>query len=158
MAGRWLGSLVTPALSVCPNSPEFGEGKFCALLRLEGVLRSLAIMCSVILGGQSVYLRIQYRCYSACILLLPGGAQQQASPSYSGIATAGISHQVGRRRSVVSPAFFLPYSPECVEGEFCELRSRQGAVASCSFIAERIDPTSKRARRGGFQCASSPAS
>jgi hypothetical protein len=82
--------------------------EFCEL-RHNGVLRSFLSLCSGIARDQSVYRRIQYRCYSACILMLPGGAQQRsASPSFQGIATTGVLHQLGRsRRSVVAPAFFL---------------------------------------------------
>ena len=39
-----------------------------------------------------------------------------------------------------------------------EVRACHRYLASCSFIAQRIDPTSKPAREGGSQCASSPAS
>src|SRR5829696_10365319 len=49
-------------------------------------------------------------------------------------------------------------SAKFVLTEFSEVRAGHRHLASCSFIAQRIDPRSKPAREGGSQCASSAAS
>src|SRR5215203_6670703 len=64
-----------------PHSDPGQSGWGYAELRLSRFLRSsLAAMSSGILGSEAVYRWIQYRCYSACILMLPGGAQQRLEP------------------------------------------------------------------------------
>src|SRR5215217_1802699 len=42
------------------------------------------------------------------------------------------------------PAIFLPLCTNVLEWVFSEVRPRHRAVASCSFIVQMIDPTSKR--------------
>src|ERR671912_447703 len=81
--------------------------------------------CSAYIWGVQPYLATK-RCivgYSTgctrlVCLMVPGGAQQPASPSYEGSHPPGL----GPEASVGAPAFLLPYSPECMEGVFCELR------------------------------------
>jgi hypothetical protein len=64
----------------------------------------LAIRYSAILRDEVVYRRIQHRLYSARRFYATRWRTTIMSIPHSGIATTGISHQVGRRRHVVAPA------------------------------------------------------
>jgi len=82
------------------------EGVFCEVgLPLYGILRGFTNWCSAILRDEVLYPTIQHRCYSARMFDATRWRTTTMSiPRFSGIATTGISHQVGRRRHVVAPA------------------------------------------------------
>src|SRR5918995_5515096 len=62
----------------------------------------LALRCSAILRDEVVYRRIQHKLYSARMFDATWWRTTIRIPLLSGIATTGISHQVGRRRRVVA--------------------------------------------------------